>query len=89
MSNWSADSLDGAIRSNSINLEGKEPQKNRLNPSPVMNGGWHAPNKDSMTIAGVGSNPTQMLHTLSPIKESEDNETDSLVNVTSPCVSIQ
>lgn len=35
------------------------------------------------------SNPTQALCTLSPIKESEDNKTDSLVNVTSPSVSFQ
>lgn len=41
MSNWSADSLDGAnIGSTNINLDwGKEPQANRQNPSPVMNGG--------------------------------------------------
>ena len=88
MSDWSADSLDGAVSANYESNDVKEPQERSHDTSLVIvNGCWHHDQPTTIDTSASGETlPEIKLRWLSPIRESEDNETDS---VTSPGVSIQ
>ena len=88
MSDWSADSLDGAVSVTYNSNDIKEPQEHSHDTSLVIvNGCWHHDQHMAVDISASGETlPEIKLRWLSPIRESEDTETYS---VTSPGVSIQ
>ena len=92
MSDWSADSLDGAMLATHDSNDIKEPQECSHDTSLViMNGCWHYDQPTAVDASASGETlPEIKRWWLSPIRESEDKETDSITSpIVSPSVSIQ